>query len=167
MKKYIFILLFSFYACNSMSQTKGSATIYAYEQSVLPGAQRGIIEEGGSEVVTDSRTGKNYFIYIASSSRIYPAEMWINGIPYSISMEIISRTPVINTNQLGDTVELVPSTNLKVLKLTPVPYTESKNYGNISEQTKNNALVIVYKQNGRFYFNSKKQFENLEAAAMQ
>ncbi len=167
MKKYIFILLFSFCACNSKSQTKGNATIYAYEQSVLPGAQRGVIEEGGSEIKTESNGAKNYFIYITSTSRIYPAEIWIHGKVYSVRMEVISKTPVINTTPLGDTVELVPSTTRKVLQLSPAPYTESKQYGDINEQTKNNALVIVYKQNGRFYFNSQKEFKRLEAAAMQ
>ncbi|MBA2744765.1 MAG: hypothetical protein H0U44_00935, partial [Flavisolibacter sp.] len=99
---------------------------------------------------------------------IYPAEMWINGVAYSVRMEIINNTPVemdLSFNQ--EKKQLVPKTALKVLKLTPAPYTQTKYFGDISRIAANNELVIVYKQNGKFFYNSVKNMKELEAAAMQ
>jgi hypothetical protein len=168
MKKYMLLLLLLAGLINSNAQTEGNAKIYGYQQQVLPGANNNVVVEGGGETTAQNTPRKNYKIYIVSASRIYPVEMWINGTQYSVKMDIISSTPVMHGNEAaGNRKELVPKTSQKVLLLTPASYTEKKNVGDVRSIAQENELVVLYKQNGRFYYNSLKNLEQLDAAAMQ
>jgi hypothetical protein len=53
------------------------------------------------------------------------------------------------------------------LLLTPATYTETKNAGDVSTIARSNELVVLYKQNGKFYYNKLGKLETLPAAAMQ
>lgn len=159
------IIMFSLYASG---QAKGSARLYGYVQEVLPGANQNIIMEGGEEVTNAAKPKKNYRIYIESSSRIYPVEMWIHGERYSAGMDIITQTPVVfGSDSTGNRKELVPKTSGKVLSLTPSPFIEVKDAGDVSRIAQTNELVVLYRQNGKFYYNTLSRFEHLQAAAMQ
>ena len=153
---------------NSSAQTEGSSRLYGYVQPVLPGANNTVIVEGGEQVTEPKKTGKNYRIYIESTSRVYPVEIWIKGEPFSARMDVISSTPVeFGSEGTGNRKVLVPKTSKKVLLLTPYTYTETKNAGDVSTIASSNELVVLYKQNGKFYYNKLEKFEILEAAAMQ
>jgi hypothetical protein len=168
MYRIFFLTLIIFSAQLVNAQAKGKSVLYGYKQDVMPGVNRGVINESGEEVQSGGQVGRNYFIYISSTSRIYPAEMWINGEPYSISMEIIRSTPVTRIGQPGqESIELVPRTDRQVLKLVPRPYRETKSFGNVRTLASNNELVVVYKQNGKFFYNSLINLAELEDAAMQ
>jgi hypothetical protein len=167
--KKIFLLAVLFAVCLlSFAQEKGNAKLFGYKQAVLPGTPGGVINEGGQEVSTETASKKNYRIYIQSASRIYPVEMWIEGQPYSVSMDIITTTPVVHgTEAMNNRKELVPKTGQKVLMLTPRTYTETKNVGDMRSIAMENELVVVYKMNGKFYYNSLEKLSHLETAAMQ
>jgi hypothetical protein len=83
-------------------------------------------------------------------------------------MDIISLTPVVfGSDSSGNRKVLVPKTSKKVLLLTPYTYTETKNAGDVSSIASSNELVVLYKQNGKFYYNKLEKLEFLQAAAMQ
>jgi hypothetical protein len=168
MYKIFLLILMIFTLQVTNAQTKGKSVLYGYKQNVLPGVNRGVIGEYGEEVDSKGQGGRNYFIYISSASRIYPAEMWIKGEPYSISMEIVRSTPVTRIGQPGqESIELVPRTDRQVLKLVPTTYREMKNFGDVRSLAAKNELVVVYKQNGKFFYNSLVQLADLDDAAMQ
>ena len=167
--KYTFLLFcFLLIILSASAQTRGTAKLYGYVQSVMPGANLGVINEAGEEVPEKNPARKNYRIYAVSSSRIYPVEMWINGEPYSVKMDIISTTPVVHGSEtMGNRTELVPATSQKVILLSPAPYTETKNIGDVRSIASSNELVLVYRQNGKFYYSALNELTQLEAAAMQ
>ena len=168
MKKILFLLLIIAVSVTSRSQTEGSAKLYGYIQDVLPGANNTVIVEGGGQVNEPAKPKKNYRIYLESTSRVYPVEIWINGQPYSARMDVISSTPVVfGSETTGNKKELVPKTSRKVILLTPAPYIASKNTGDVESIASTNELVVLYKQNGKFYYNKLEKLEQLEAAAMQ
>ena len=94
MRTFLFFLLLIVFHMNSSAQTEGSSRLYGYVQPVLPGANNTVIVEGGEQVTEPKKTGKNYRIYIESTSRVYPVEIWIKGEPFSARMDVISSTPV-------------------------------------------------------------------------
>ena len=168
MNKYFLFLLLIAFGFKSSAQTEGSAKLYGYVQEVLPGANNSVIVEGGEQVTEPKKAGKNYMIYIESTSRVYPVEIWIKGEPYSASMDVISSTPVVfGSENTGNRKVLVPKTTKKLLMLTPSPYIETKNTGDVSAIASSNELVVLYKQNGKFYYNKLEKLETLQAAAMQ
>src|SRR5688572_11930591 len=96
MKTFIVIFLFIMvFNIKGFAQLEGKARLYGYVQEVLPGAKNSVIVEGGEEVNKPKKPGKNYRIYVESDSRVYPVEIWINGEPFSASMDIINSTPVV------------------------------------------------------------------------
>ena len=168
MKTVLLIILILAFQLNTAAQTQGSAKLYGYVQEVLPGANNSVIMEGGEQVNEPKKTRKNYRIYIESASRVYPVEIWVMGEPYSARMDIISSTPVVfGSDSTGNRKVLVPKTTKKVLLLTPAPYIETKNAGDVRSIAASNELVVLYKQNGKFYYNKLEKLETLQAAAMQ
>ena len=157
---------FSFFGC--MAQTEGPAALYGYVQTVSPGAPPRNIDEGMADAKTQS--GKNYFIYIEADTRVYPAAMWIEGVAYSPRMRTIASTPVKQNNAnvpAAAPVVLVPQTNRKVLQLIPAPAIESKNSEKAASMAEDHELVVLYKMNGKFYYNTLTKLEKLPAAAGQ
>jgi hypothetical protein len=150
----------------AFGQTKGTAKVYGYVQSVLPGVPKGGIEVSGEES-TGPGAGKNYFIYITSASRIYPSELWIDGVAYMPKTSSVSKTPVKRELNNGQSKVLVPSTTRKVWMLTPAPPQDNKQKAGSKKLAANNEVVVVYKQNGKFYYNALKKLEQLDDAAMQ
>lgn len=168
MKNYFILAMLILFSQYSSGQAKGSAVLYGYIQEVLPGVNHNVIMEGGEEVASPHNPKRNYRIYIESSSRIYPVEMWIKGERYSAGMDIINKTPVVfGSDSAGNRKVLVPHTTGKLLLLTPTPFIEVKNAGDVSSIAKSNELVVLYRQNGKFYYNALAKLEYLQAAAMQ
>ena len=168
MKTFFFLVFVLAFQCKTLAQQEGSSKLYGFVQEVLPGANNTVIVEGGGQVNEPKKQGKNYMIYIESTSRVYPVELWIQGERYSARMDVITSTPVVFGNEnTGSRKVLVPKTTRKVLLLTPSAYTEIKNAGDVSAIAGNNELVVLYRQNGKFYYNKLEKLEQLQAAAMQ
>ncbi len=169
--KQILLLLFSAIAFSTFAQTKGNGKLYGYKQAVAAGIVRKQVQEDGTETVPTPRQGANYYIYLVTSARAYPSELWVNGKLYSASVQSITKTPVEHTNNSipaePDTTTLVPKTNQNVIQLTPRPAVNGKAGTKGKSLAGSNELVVVYKQNGRFYYQTLAKLSKLNAAAMQ
>jgi hypothetical protein len=168
---FLFILTIGF-TIISIAQTKGSAKLYGFKEPVTSGVAPSNIEDGnGKEIKNEAKSTFNYFIYLQTISRVYPSEMWINGVPYSVKVETIKSTPVKrdNSNNPSQTTStiLVPKTTHKVVMLTPAPAINDKLSKKGRSLSKDNELVVVYKQAGKFYYSNLKKMKELEAAIMQ
>lgn len=161
----LFICLFSLTVC---AQTKGTVKLYGYKQSVSTGMVNKVISEGGQEVPTAQKPRYNYMFYVVSTGRVYPSEMWIKGEAYSVRAEVISKTPVMHQGNPSSTnITLVPKTTQKVLMLTPAPAIAYKQHAIGKKLAATNEFVLVYKQNGKFFYNTISKLKQLDTAAMQ
>lgn len=170
--KSVLLLIFLISIMPAMAQTEGKAKLYGFKEPVSKGvAPQKTIDEKGNESTATGNQSFNYFIYLVSSSRVYPSEMWIHGQPYSVNLETIKATPVIrkNYNNPSDPAltELVPKTSDQVIMLKPAPAVHEKLTDRGRELSAKNELVVVFKQNGRFYYNTLSKFTVLEVAALQ
>lgn len=175
--KLILFVLFSFCICiyfTSAAQTPGKAKLFGYKEPVVSGRSPGNgLEENGKPAILpgQAESSFNYFLYLQSSSRVYPSEMWINGKPYAVSIETIKQTPVVRENEVTPSqpskTELVPATDQMVLALFPVTVSENKLTAIGRSLAAGNELVVVYKQGGKFYYNTLKKLTVLEAAPLQ
>jgi hypothetical protein len=164
------LVLISFGSCKA--QMKGTINLYGFKQAVLPGMIPGdIITEDGRTIEQPFKPKFNFFIYTASNARIYPMEVWLNGTAYSIQTEVVTSTPIeyVNPTSLpeGKKTVLVPKTSKKVLKLTIAPPVEKTEHTKAKSLSKANELVLVYKQNGKFYYSALKSLKEIEPVAMQ
>lgn len=136
------------------SQTKGNVKLYGYRQAVSQGKAPEIDENTKTRI--SEGAGKNYYLYALSSSKIVPVEAWIEGRHYGLTAKIITNTPVEygDENNIGSPKKvLVPKTTQKVFQLTIMPPVEGKSTGkNAKPLSKANEFVLVYKQNGKFYY---------------
>jgi hypothetical protein len=102
---------------------------------------------------------------------VYPVELWVGGKRYGVSVQPVAETPVVYQNEtyLGaPKITLVPNTKQQVIRLLPIAAPASKSPG-FSEKTiaQKNALVVVYRQNGKFYYQSLPKLIRLETIAAQ
>ena len=169
MKKVLFLAAVVFLNSVAYSQTKGVISLYGFKQSVSGGKAPDVIE--GSSVRTNGPGGKNYYIYATSPSRIYPSEIWIEGIQYGVSIRSIAKTPVEYSDEANigsQKTVLVPKTSEKLIQIIPVPITGKKSTGTkVNSLSASNELVVVYKQHGKFYYTALKSLSRLESAVMQ
>lgn len=165
MKQFYFLLATVILSTAAHAQKVGSAQLYAYRQAVLPGTVR--VDENGREV--PRKPQYNYYIYLASSAKIFPVEIWIDGQAYNVNAAI-TFTPVEYTNPTS--VEnkpkvLVPKTSRKVWQLYPAA--EKLNQMNAREKNllDKNQLVVIYKCGNKIYYKTVSKFSELEPLAMQ
>ena len=116
------------------------------------------------------KANKYYFIYLASSGKVTPVEIWINGEAYSPIVNEVSATPVEYTNPTsGDQKPkvLVSRTNRTVLQLSPslnkIPKPAQKGRSLSSK----NELVVIYKANGKLYYKAMARLNGLDPVQMQ
>ncbi|MDB5206470.1 MAG: hypothetical protein JWR72_1545 [Flavisolibacter sp.] len=170
MKSIFFLLAVISLSFASYSQTKGAIKLYGFKQSVS-GGRAPDIAEGASTRTSGGGAGKNYFIYATSPSRIYPLEMWIEGVQYGVTISSITKTPVEYSDEANigsQKTVLVPKTSEKSIQLIPVPVMGNKSTGTKAKSlATTNELVVVYKQNGKFYYTALKSLSGLKSAAMQ
>jgi hypothetical protein len=169
MKKLLFLSAIVFLNFSSYAQAEGTIKLYGFKQLVSGGRAPDIV--AGTTTKTSNGAGRNYFIYAASSSRIYPSEMWIEGVRYGVSVRLIAKTPVEYSDEanVGSPKKvLVPKTSKKVIQLTPIPAMVSKSIP-VKPQAlaASNELVVLYKQNGKFYYAAIKALSGMVGAAMQ
>ena len=162
----ILILLLSLLAVISCSAQTGKAKLYAFSQPVIPGVNPGGTTVSGEPETTTGNAGVNYFIYMSSSQRVYPSEIWIKGEPYSVRLTRVNQTPVVRDG-IGGPITLVPKTSNSVWLLTPAPPIESKLSQKGRSLSANNDVVVVYRENGRFVHSVVKQMKEIEAIPLQ
>jgi hypothetical protein len=169
MKKLITFFIFSLAVTMSYAQSRGKIKLYGFIQNVSRGKAPELSEGGGTQ--TSAGMGRNYRLYAVSPSRIYPVALWLNGVEYGVSVNTIKQTPVTyedagNIGAPGKT--LVPKTSGMVIQLVPVAASTNKSIGrNAKSLAQSNEMVLVYKQNGKFYYSILKQLSSLDPAPMQ
>jgi len=166
MKHLYFLLIAITFFISSFAQTEGASGVYGYKQRIIPGMVR--VDKNGREVHRETRY--NYFIYLASTTKVAPVEIWINGEAYSPIVNNVATTPVEYTNPTsGDTTPqiLVPKTTRKVLQVSPSPNKIQKPTTKGKTLSAKNELVIIYKGNSKLYYKTLSQLKNLEPLSMQ
>ena len=168
MKTVFFLLVLLITGISCSAQSKGNIKLYGFKQSVASGKAPDINEKG---LRVSKGGGKNYYLYAVANSRIYPTEIWVEGFRSGVTIKTIEQTPV----EYGDDMNvgspkkvLIPKTSQKVVQLIPNAATESKAIGTKAKTlAQKNELVIVYKQGGKFYYQTLARLSSLEGTAMQ
>ena len=155
----------AFITISGFGQRKGTIKLYGYVQYASGGKG-----PEGTGLRVSKGAGKNYFIYASSPSSINATEVWIEGVRYSVSTKTV-KDPVeyADAGNIGAPKKvLVPQTHQKLVQLIPNSSINAK-----SGSTKwkslalTNALVVVYKQNGKLYYSALKTLSDLQSASMQ
>jgi hypothetical protein len=161
MKRTILLIIFFTVAFASFGQT--GVRVFGYMREVMPGiVPRGTRENG--EAIEQAKSTPTYLVYLSSPSK-YPAvvvEMWINGQRFSTQTEGVAKTPVILPNNTGKSTTLVGKTSNKVQQVVPMPSTEGKEFSLARKKAAVNELVVVYRQNGKYYSATLKKITKLE-----
>ena len=133
MKRFYFLFIAITLSIFSFAQTEGASKIYGYRQKVMPGTIR--VDDNGRQV--PRKPQYNYFIYLASLTKVIPIEIWIDGEVYSVTVMNVSTTPVEYTNPTsgGNRAKiLVPKTAAKGHDYFVVcPETENSHFGIFEE----------------------------------
>lgn len=170
--KLVFAFLAILATIGVSAQQNKNVKLYAYSQKVTPGTQKAPErDENGNRVPAAETSGMyNYMLYAVSSSpaRVYPVELWLKGKKYGVSFKTITQTPVTHS-AYGNAEKkvLVPKTSGKVLQLIPTDVYADKEYPKAEKLAGENELVFVYKQNGKFYYQTLPQLTSLAAANLQ
>lgn len=169
--------LFSLFLLQSLvpnAQQSKQVQLYAYEQQVIPGAQKAKNRDGEDNGGLANNPGKkyNYFFYAvpASALRLYPVELWVKGKKYGVQLKAVSSPVTITNGHVPGnpkTSVLVPKTGNKVLQLIPTDVVAEKNYPTAEKLAAQNDVVFVFKQGGKFYYQAKPELLQLDAAALQ
>lgn len=164
MKQFYFLATLLALAFFSHAQVQGASRFYGYKQEVLGGAVR--VDENGNQI--SSKPRYNYFIYLASTTKVSPTEIWINGKAFAVNSAVLS-TPVIYKNPTTDSKakQLVPKTARRVLQITPLEQVSNSPNAKGKKLSAKNELVIIYKANGKFYYKALARLTMLEPVAMQ
>lgn len=169
MSRSILTLILVFLAFMASGQAN-TVKLYAYKEPVIGGAfPQAPVEEGGKQTGVEQKSRFNYLIYLASDTRIYPSEIWIDGQPYSAGMETVT-APVTRQNFTAPgqpKMELVPATGQKLVQLKPGPAIAEKLSKEGRSLAASNEIVVVYKMNGKFYQVVQPAFKLLEPVALQ
>lgn len=160
--KYILLLAILATGFSALAQSKGKARIYGFVQPVAPAVGQGTLDISGEEVSTGKLGSYNLMLYITASSRVYPSEVWVNGEQYSVRSMEVRTTPVKHGSKV-----LVPRTTQRVWQMIPGPAAAAKSTAKAKQLAKTNEMVVVYKQNGKFWYNTLARVEQLEGAARQ
>lgn len=153
-------------ASGACAQEKGKATLYGFVQSVSKGTQAEPVGGGGIQGVA----GRNYQLYAVTAGRIYPSEIWVQGVRYGVMPKPV-KLPVEyrDENNIGSPAKvLVPKTPGQCTLLVLRPAATAKAGGVKGRQlASTNELVLLYKLGGRVYYNTLENLSPLDAAAMQ
>jgi hypothetical protein len=169
MKKIITLGLAALFAAALHAQSKGTIKIYGYRQAVVGGVSQRTISENGASSEVPVKPRFNYRIYTVSASAITPLEIWIKGEAFSVSQSPVE-APVVYTSPNNPirptTITLVPKTTKKVLQVSPEPL-QGGGTAKAKTLAKANELVLVYKANGRTFYQTLKKLETMEPAYLQ
>lgn len=166
MKQFYFLFIAVFLFVSSFAQTEGASKIYGYKQKVKPGTIR--VDGNGKSV--QKKPQYNYFIYLASTTKVVPVEIWINGEAYSVTVNSVSSTPVEYTNPTSGEnkpLVLVPKTTRQILQLGPSLNKIEKPTQKGKILSAKNELVVIYKGSGKLYYKSLSKLKEMDSVDMQ
>lgn len=150
------------------AQSKGSLTLYGFKQVVSGGVppDRTQLPSNNQKVYK----GTNYLLYATASFTFQPVEVWLGGVRYSVRTTNVP-TPVVygdETNIGSPKKTLVPKNGQTVVQLIPIIFKGGKvRYMSAAWRlSKNNELVVIYKQAGKIYFSSLRSLTVLDDGAM-
>lgn len=171
MKKALFIITALSLSLLIFGQHYKGVKLYAYSQIVIPGvAPRDVITESGNPLPVERKQRKNTWIYLTYPVNIdlKQCELYIKGVRYNFQAEYVVKTPVTYTDynipDFPKTIELVPKSENKVLRLTPLKQLSSKPSTHLKKLFKENELVVSYTVKGRKYYSVLKNFIVIEPA---
>ncbi len=165
MNHFYLLVLSVFFCTASIAQTEGASKVCGYKQKVMPGTIR--VDDNGKEMPRKSQY--NYFIYLASTTKVTPVELWINGEVYSVTVNKVS-TPVEygHPSYANNTPKiLVSKTNRHVLQLGPSLNKIQKPNPKGKSLSAKKEVVIIYKGGGKLYYKAVSKLGELEPLAMQ
>jgi hypothetical protein len=148
-------------------------TLYAYRQRVSPGTQKiGDLDENGKLIKKEAKPVFHYAIYLISSSKtpVYPVQLWINGEAAAVEVKTLASPPIMYTNVDAPTAvpkPLFAPPNGTIFQLTPTPLTTDKDKGEAKTLAKNNAVVLLYKKEGKLQYGVLRKFTDLPAVSLQ
>jgi hypothetical protein len=166
MKQLFFTICLSLLANIVLAQSKGKIKLYAYQQSVSKGKAPEVTD--GPQ--TSTGTGRNYWIYTVAPGRIYPAELWLDGTRYGVTFNTIKKTPLEweDAGNIGAPKKiLVPKSTGTTLQVVPTGATDKTIGKAAASLARSHAVVLVYKQNGKFYYVTQKTWNDMESTQMQ
>lgn len=148
-----------------------SIKLYAYRQTSLPGIPSSENKDEKGKLIEEKKSfSLTYSIYFTFSKdkTISLLELWLNGKVFGIEQQTILSTPIEysfdNNSFQPQKMVLVPFTNNKVLKLSPI----EKLPGKISLAKKTlattNELIVVYEENNKVNLKTVKKIKNLPPA---
>lgn len=171
MKKALFIITALAISLLIFGQHYKGVKLYAYSQIVIPGvAPRDVITESGNQLPIERKQRKNTWIYLTYPVNIdlKQCELYINGSRYNFQAEYVVKTPVTYTDynipDFPKTIELVPKSENKVLRLTPLQQVSSKPSTHLKKLLKENDVIVSYIVKGRKYYSVVKNFTVIEPA---
>lgn len=165
MKQFYFLIIAVCLSFFSYSQVEGASKIYGYEQAVLPGTIR--TDDNGKPMQRKQQF--NYFIYLASSLKVTPVEIWISREASSVTA-VNAASPVEYKNPTSlenKSKTLVPKTSKKVLQLSSSGKKVEKPTQKGKLLSTKNELVIIYRCKGKLYYKTISKLKELEPVAMQ
>lgn len=154
----------------SFAQKNPLVKVYAYSQSLLPGARpENIPMENGGELKVKREEKLNYFFYAEQkrSAKIKITDIWIKGEKFSFRTDSISKTPVEITsgNAEGTSKKIIlkPSAGNFFLLITPgaIVKTEKNASGKIGKLLLKNELVLRYQWRENTYYFSVEKIKKL------
>jgi len=147
--------------------------LYGFQQHISPGIKKaGEIDENGNFKRQKSTPLSNYTIYlsVASKTRIYPIQLWINGEAFSVEMEELANPPAAlsTINAPGHKAKpLFPETTGTIYRLNPIPLIADKSNRKATDLASKNAAVLYYKKEGKMHYAVLKKFTDLESVPLQ
>lgn len=165
MKRLCLLLLATFSFIAVFAQTEGASKIYSYRQKIRPGTVR--VDDSGREA--PGRPLYNYLIYLESSAKVVPIEIWLNGEAYSVIVSEAKSTPVeyVSPATMNKRRTLVPKTTKKVLQLSPSSNKIKKPTQKGKTLSAQNELVVIYKAGNKCYYKTVTKLSELEPIDMQ
>ena len=172
MKRFIAIC-FSFLSLVCWAQTE-DIKLYAYRQTSLPGLPPSTDSNKTINISAEKKgPSVTYLIYLTHSTEkeIDLLEIWLNGESFGVAQEPVATTPVEylydNNSLQPQKMLLVPATQNKVLRLTPIEKIPSKTSLQKKALARTNELIVVYKERDKVNSKLLKKIKNLPPAFRQ
>jgi len=164
MKSLFFLIVAMNLSFLTLGQTEGASKIYGYRQKLMGGTIR--VDQKGMEV--PRKPSYNYFIYLASTTKVTPLEIYINGEAYSVTIrEVSSPVEYVHPTSGDNTPKiLVPKTTRKILQLGPADKIQRPTLKGKALSSKNE-LVIIYKGRDKLYYKALPKLSMLDPVSMQ
>jgi hypothetical protein len=145
-------------------------TLFAYRQRVTPGTQKiGDMDENGKLIKKEAKPVFHYTICFIAPSKtpIYPVQLWVNGKAAAVEATTLENPPTVYTN-VDAPRPLFAQPVGTIYKLTPAPLAVDKDIAGTGKTLAvNNAVVLLYKKDGKLQYEVLKKFTDQPAVSLQ